>query len=282
MSTPPPRPTPFALALPGPDWIREHFGAMAREARSRGSDPADPGAFLLLAQVGATLEELRPGGAAGPESFHAFGRFLFHAFHLFPVDAEEGDAETPPGGLVLDVEVAAARGLVDEGAASPAPPPGSETVLPAPHGYLRLPRHLFWARPDPEGTPEAVDGVAWSLTRGRGGIDQLAVLAVTGVVPGREGFSVIPVPPVPLADAGRWASEAARAPNQGADFSPTLPGGELGELYSVETAGELLKLVARALAAANRAGALLPGAPLEGLDRLLRVRRLAGSAPHAP
>jgi hypothetical protein len=66
----------------------------------------------------------------------------------------------------------------------------------------------------------------------------------------RSGFSVLPVPPIPLADARRWLTERGRDPGQGPDFESTLPGGDLGRLYSVETSGELLKLLARALAVA--------------------------------
>jgi len=234
------RPTPFALGLPGAKWAEERLGAIAEEARARGRDPADPGIFLLLAQVGASLEDLRPEDeASSPELFHSFGLFLFHAFHLLRGDGVPG--------LLLDVEPAMARYLVE---ADPAPA-GWEGDLPAPAGYLRLPRNLFWTRPGGEAEPaEALDGIAWVQSRGSAGIPHLAVLAVTGMVGERSGFSVLPVPPVPLADARRWLTERGRDPGQGPDFETTLPGGELGRLYSVETAGELLKLVARALALA--------------------------------
>jgi hypothetical protein len=234
-----PRSTPFGLGLPGVAWVEERLGAIAEEARARGSDPSDPGAFLLLAQVGASLGDLRADEASSPELFHSFGLFLFHAFHLF-----QGD--TAPG-LLLDVAPAMARYLVE---ADPAPA-GWEGDLPAPAGYLRLPRHLFWTRPGGEEAPaEALDGIAWVRSRTRAGVPHLALLAVTGMVGERSGFSVLPVPPVPLGDARRWLTETARAPEEGPDFGSTLPGGELGRLYSVETAGELLKLVARALALA--------------------------------
>ena len=245
------RPTPFALGLPGAKWAEERLGAIAEEARARGRDPADPGIFLLLAQVGASLEDLRPEDeASSPELFHSFGLFLFHAFHLLRGDAVPG--------LLLDVEPAMARYLVE---ADPAPA-GWEGELPAPAGYLRLPRNLFWTRPGGEAEPaEALDGIAWVQSRGSAGIPHLAVLAVTGMVGERSGFSVLPVPPVPLADARRWLTERGRDPGQGPDFETTLPGGELGRLYSVETAGELLKLVARALALAVTAPEALQREP---------------------
>lgn len=250
------RPTPFALGLPGAAWAEERLGAIAEEARVRGRDPADPGTFLLLAQVGASLEDLRPEDeASSPELFHSFGLFLFHAFHLLRGDAVPG--------LLLDVEPAMARYLVE---ADPAPA-GWEGDLPAQAGYLRLPRNLFWTRPGGEAEPaEALDGIAWVRSRGSAGIPHLAVLAVTGMVGERSGFSVLPVPPIPLADARRWLTERGRDPGQGPDFESTLPGGELGRLYSVETAGELLKLLARALALAVTAPEALRRDPADATD----------------
>lgn len=236
-----PRPTPFALGLPGEGWADETFAALVAEAGSRGTDPSEPGGFLLLARVGAALQDLRREEDASPEAFHAFGLFLFHAFHLLG-----GVFEAP--GLLLEVTEEVAERLV-QGDAEGEPGPGEERAppLPAPAGYLQLPRHRFWTRPGGEEAPaEALDGVAWTRTRGPGGDARLAVLAVTGVVEDRAGFSVLPLPPVPLADAGSWARARGREEGEGEDFASTLPGGELAGFYSVETAGELLKLVARA------------------------------------
>jgi hypothetical protein len=286
------RPTPFALGLPDERWIDERFAAIAEEAAARGSDLADPGSFLLLAQVGASLDDLREGrgeGASSPESFHSFGLFLFHAFHLFGAGRREEAADAPvPRGLLLDVEPAMARYLVE---ASPQAPSGWTGALPGAAGYLRLPRNLFWTRPAGEdGTPEALDGVAWTQAHGSAARSELALLAVAGIVRERPGFSVLPVPPVPVAEASAWITGTGRPPGGGADFETTLPGGELGRLYSIETAGELLKLTARALALAESIpGTLVPAASRSelpaGLDARLRAARLVlapGEAHDAP
>jgi len=260
------RPTPFSMGLPGREWVAERFAAIEAEARSRGSNLLDPSAFLLLAQVGVALQDLRPeDGETSPELFHTFGSFLFHAFHLL-------HGEAP--GLLLVLEPGAARYLVE---AQPTPD-GWDTSLPAPAGYLRLPANLFWTRPAGDSAPaEAIDGISWCMSahrspkvaeaaaasrsasddasdgvpegsrEGTGPTDGLSLLVITGVRPDRPGFSVLPLPVVPMADVGAWLGRRARPEGGGEDFQTTLPGGDLGNLYSVETAGETLKLVARAL-----------------------------------
>jgi hypothetical protein len=128
----------------------------------------------------------------------------------------------------------------------------------------------------------------------------LHLLAVSGIVPGRPGFSAIPLPALALPDVEAWLSQTARDPSQGADFQTTLPGGELGGLYSIETPAELVKLAARAFVASG----LPPGedggepstaaVPGEGFDKVFRwvplrldeppkgARRAAGGRPDAP
>jgi hypothetical protein len=55
----------------------------------------------------------------------------------------------------------------------------------------------------------------------------------------RPGFSVVSASGV-TDDEPHWADLDARPDGQ--DFATTLPGGELDRLYSIETAGELLRL----------------------------------------
>jgi hypothetical protein len=229
------RPIPFATGLPGRKWVEKRFAAIETEARSRGSDLLDPAAFLLLAQVGVSLQDLRPDDAeTTPELFHTFGSFLFHAFHLL-------HGESP--GLLLDLEPGAARYLVE---ARPTPE-GWDHSLPASAGYLRLPPHLFWTRPAGDSAPaEAVDGISWCMSA-HANASGLSLLVITGVRADRPGFSVLPLPVVSMADVGSWLGRRARPDGAGEDFQTTLPGGDLGNLYSMETAGETLKLVARAL-----------------------------------
>jgi hypothetical protein len=262
------RPTPFALALPGADWCRERFQAIAEEAGVREINPGDPGSFLLLAQVGAALQDLLPEEDAAPGELHSFGRFLFHAFHLLP----PGDGAPP---LLLEVGPEAARSLVAASISSPE----WNGEAPSGAGYLRLPPQRFWVRPGgPESIPEGLDGVAWTVSSHGAEGPTLHLLALSGIVPGRPGFSVLPLPGVPFRDAASWIGMHARPEGAGADFETTLPGGELGGLHSVETAGEVVKLVALAFAGGGGGGLAEgegpPPVPDAGFDACFERRTL--------
>ncbi len=227
--------TPYELVFPDPGAAGELFREIREEAGSRGVDPADSGAFLMLAQVGRILREL--AGGAPPEALvPTFGPFLFHAFHFHA-------AGTP----AYLVEITTLRYLLEADAA----PGGWGREFPSPSGYLQLPRNLIWARPGgTEDPPEPLDGVFW--TRSVSGVVDL--LAVSGIRGDRPGFSVLPVPPLRDREVQGWLTRAGR--EEGKDFTTTLPGGELDRLYSVETPGELVKLAARILAH----GAVVPDA----------------------
>lgn len=221
--------TPYEVGIPGREFAETNFKAIRDEAEGRDVDLSDPGAFLLLGEVGRVLREIQ-GGERGGEAIHRFGAFLFHAFHFH-------EANEP----VLLLTTAATRHLVEGRSAErdteDRPWESWSGRLPAPAGYIQLPRHLVWSHPDPEGPAEDLDGIFWTRAAG----DSLALLAALGIRSDRPGLSVIPLPPMPLADASAWTRLEAR----GTDFETTLPGGELDELYSVMTAGELLKLAAR-------------------------------------
>jgi hypothetical protein len=93
-------------------------------------------------------------------------------------------------------------------------------------------------------------------------------------------MSLAELPPVKLDDADTWLDGAVR--DEGTDFSNTLPGGELGGLYTLVALGEALKLVARSFAyLTNVPEALGPieDAPdsrmLEGHESPARISRLS-------
>ncbi len=221
------RPTPYEMAFPDEGFAESRFSAIEEEARSRDANLDESGAFLLLAQVGRVLREL--GGEASPTALvPTFGAFLFHAFHFHRAAMPSFLVETSTLRYLLEADAASDRW---------------EGELPAPAGYLQLPRHLLWARPDgEEGPAEAVDGIFWAQSAH----GTLNFLAVTGIRGDRPGFSVLPVPPVPLAEVVSWMTRPAR--EEGEDFATTLPGGEMDRLYSLETPGEVVKLAARILA----------------------------------
>lgn len=168
----------------------------------------------------SVVRELQ-GPEAPPDVVHRYGALVFHAFHFL-------EAGCP----VFLLTAAVARYLVEAA-------PAGEPEPPAPSGYLQLPQHLFWSRAAEDGPPESVDGMFWCVSR-RG---LLHILVVTGMRGERPGFGAVPLPEAPLSDAGAWLQAEVR--EGGEDYRSSLPGRELDRLYSVETAGELLKLLAR-------------------------------------
>lgn len=222
------RRTPYEVAFPDPttaeDWmdrIREGAGGDEAESALR-----DPGRFLSLPSVARVVHEMREPGAGGEEvQKHAI--LLFHAFHFHEA-----------GRFVLFLETGAVRYLVETDQSATGPGGGSPDP-PASAGYLQLPRQLFWMSPVEEGRPEPVDGMFWTVPDG----ERLSLLVVGGMREDRPGFSVVPLPPVPVSDAEVWLRSRVR--ESGPDFETTLPGGELERLYSIEAAGEVLKLAAR-------------------------------------
>jgi hypothetical protein len=218
------RRTPYEIGIPGREFAERTFGAIQEEASARGIDPTDPGAFLLLGEVGRALRELQ-GEERGGEALQRFGSLLYHAFHF------QGAGEP-----LLLLETDAARTLVEA-----SPPRGGAWSggLPADAGYLQLPRHLFWSGAVADDPAEPIDGFFWTRSSG----NNVAFLVTMGLREDRPGFSVMELPPLPVADGARWGLESARV--EGGDFTTELPGGELDRLYSLLTAGEVLKLAAR-------------------------------------
>ena len=230
------RVTPYELAVPGRVFAEKHFAAMGEEMDTRGVDPGDPGSFVLLGATGAAIREIR-GETEDPGLIHQHGVLLFHSWHLWK-----------GGERLFLLSEAGARGLL-----GPLPSaPGWEPRLEIPAGYVQFPQHLVWIRQGEGERPESVDGLFWAACSG----DTVGLLYISGVIRDRPGFSVIPLPPVPRSELGRWADSSVR--EEGKDFGTTLPGGELEELHSLESGGEALKLGARLL---RRIEALEPGEP---------------------
>lgn len=220
--------TPYELIFPDLASGEERLRAIREEAERRGETEAlgDPGRFLALPAVAETLHEVRDP-SAGAEGVQKHSILMYHAFHFL-------EAERP---LFL-LDTAAARYLVEAswtgvGSGEAPPPP------PTRAGYLQLPLHLFWIRPEEDRPPEHVDGFFWSAP----GDDRIAILVASGMREDRPGLSVVPLPPVPMGEAGAWLEADVR--ETGRDFESTLPGGDLERLHSLEAVGEVLKLLAR-------------------------------------
>lgn len=226
----PERPTPYALVFGGGPWEEKVFGPIAEEAAARGEDPARFERFGFLTHAADALRAMVPPDAP-LEAREEYAALLFHGFAFHRA-----------GRPVLDLDPAVARFLV-EGAPSLE---GWELALPAPSVYLRLPPNLFWASVDPEAPPEPVDGLFAAVDPAGGGAGTLRALMVLGMRRDRPGFSAVPLEAeAPPGAPAAWSATPGR--EDGADFATDLPGGELAGLYSVRTAAEALKLLARGL-----------------------------------
>ena len=216
------RQTPFELTFPDPGEAESFFTLVAEEADARGARTEDLQQFLMLSSVGAFVRDLR--GADGPAvAVPEYGALAFHAFHF------------ARAGRRLDlVSTAAARHLVGD---TPAPAP-KPSQAPGQAGYVQLPQHLFWTSVSPGEPPQSVDGFFWTL----GGDGILYVLLALGLRPDR-GLLVVPLPQAPWDDRGAWLAGAMR--EEGGDYSSSLPGADLDNLYAFESAGEVLKLLTR-------------------------------------
>lgn len=214
------RVTPYEIAFPDEGAVRRLVHEVEQEASSRGVDPQLPGIFLTLGAVGAFVRDLQAPDAP-EEAALELGSLLFQAVHF-----------ARAGRLVHLLETAATRYLV-EGA------PSGEPVPPSAAGYLQLPQHLFWMDAGGDGTPESIDGLFWVASDH--GV--LHTLPITGMLPEQMAFRALPLPEAPLDDARRWLEADVR--QSGPDYASGLPGHDLDRLYSVQTAGEVLKLVSR-------------------------------------
>ncbi len=226
------RVTPYELVFPRAEDAEALAARIDEEAEARGADPSDPSQFVTLGAVAAFVRGLH-ADETPPGALHRLGALVYHAVRF-----------ARAGRPLYLLTTAAARDLVGRS-------PGAEPVPPAGSGYVQLPQHLFWARPEEGAAPESVDGVFWAA----GAAGGLHVMLATGMRPDRPGLAVVPLPEAPLAEAGLWLDVDVRG--DGADFANVLPGGELDALYSLRTAGEVLKLLARFFALVREHGSEL-------------------------
>jgi hypothetical protein len=207
------RPTPFSLAFG--DLAAERFPAIVHDLTASGTDRRDRDAFLLSREVSQLLRELRPDEGLG-EGVEALAA-LVHAAYLFHRGGER----------IIAVDDDTLRLLLREAPrARPAP------ASPPEPAYVQLPPLRVWGVAM-EGAPaEPLDG--WFVTGGKTG---LSVVAVFGMHPGREGFTVV--------EASGQRPEELRRPDGTALFAPTIAGGATAGLASLSGAEELLELAWR-------------------------------------
>ncbi len=239
---------PYDLAFQDPAFEAQHFPAIRDEIQRRAIEARDAQQFLQLQHVGAIL---RTALVESDETAAAqFGPLLFQAYQYWQQDKP-----------LYQLDEALFRHLVGQ-----LVPIGAWSLQPpAPAGYLQFPRNLLWARIDEDATPEAVDGLFWSVGAAA---QTLEVLLVLGLVAGRPGFSIAEVSATTEPGLGHWGDVQMRA--QGTeDFANILPGGELQRLHALQTSGEVLKLVSRVFwYIAQHADALQLHGPAHTLVRL--------------
>lgn len=226
------RPTPYDLVFGG-TLEADAFPGIRDEAAEREVDPSDMGRFGFLSLAGDAVRTLGDPDAP-PEALEQYRALVYHAYNFWR-----------RGKQVYDLDAPLVRYLV-EGSPSL---DGWELEMPQSSIYLRLPRHLFWGSLEEGGTPEPIDGVFITRSRGSGGAPhggRLEVLMVLGIRRDRAGFGVIPISAeVHPGAAAEWVRSPGR--DTGRDFENILPGGEMKGLYSIITSSEVLKLVARAM-----------------------------------
>jgi hypothetical protein len=206
------RPTPFDLVFG--QVAEERFPLLREGIEAAGRNPRDRDSFLLVREVGEFLRELRPEEGLGVAVSGLVG-LVHHAF-LFWLD----------GAQVTAVDEAELRGVVDQPSPAVSPPSGQGSR------YVQLPSLRIWGVPIDEGPAEPLDG--WFVRREA---EQLALLAVFGLHPGRDGLTAVEM-------AGRRPVLLQRLDGSPL-FSSVLSGGMSADLASVVGEEELLELAWR-------------------------------------
>lgn len=216
-----PRPTPYDIAF-GAD-AEPRFARIRDSLAVGGRDAHDQDAFVLDREVVTYLRELVPEEGVG-EGMEQHVALLHHAYLYWA----EG------GWLIRPSKTRAAALLAAPAPEGEAPIPAPPEATPPRAFYLQLPERLVWAELGPGEPHQPLDGIfvrPWP----RGGY---FVLAIFGLHPGREGFSVV--------DADGYRAGDLERGDGSPLFSAVLPGGAAAGLHSIVGGEELLELAARA------------------------------------
>ena len=205
-------PYDFVFALP--QFEEEAFPQISADAETHEVDVTDFERFSLLATVGELMRSMLPDDSPHT-AYEQFKAIVAHAFHYWKGGKRTREVDEASLRRVLGAE----RG--NEGTKERGNGGDVESC------YVQLPRNLVFARIEDGAPAEAVDGFF---------ITGKNALIVMGLVPNRDGFSVIEVQ-LPDEDV-----RGVKAREEGEDFGNVLPGGE-GRLFAVTTGAEAAKLV---------------------------------------
>jgi hypothetical protein len=204
---------PFDLVFGG--LADERFPLLAEGIATAGRDPRDRDAFVLVREVVELLRELapEPGVGDGIKEMVAF----VHASYLYWVDGR--------------CRVRFERDTLDRmlGAQSGAAP---VAMTLGRSYYLEVPPRRVWGMPVEGAPPEPLDGCFVAPAAGR-----VSVVAVFGLQPNRDGFTVVEV-------SGPRAARLARDDGS-LVFSPKLEGGAAAGLFQIVGELELVELAFR-------------------------------------
>ena len=209
------RATPFELVFGS--GREERFEAIRDELASAHREPHDRDAFLLQRSVAELLRELRPDEGLG-EAMEALAALVHHGYLFWS-----------EGSRVRELDENQLKALVARPSATqPADGPAYRPAV-----YVRLPQLASWGRLE-GGPPEPLDGwFGW----GRG--QDLQVLAILGLSPGRPGFTTV--------EAGGPRPERLVRVDGSPPFAPiTTDTGARAGITSVRGQEELLELAWRA------------------------------------
>ncbi len=224
----PARPTPFDLVFD--TFAKDRFPEIRASLSDASVDPANRDAFLLDRYVVQALRDIVPDEGVG-EAVDQHVALLHNAYLFWDRGNHIRRLTRPETEAIL--------------ISSPA---DGEPVSPETF-YVQFPERMIWAQINDGHPHEPLDGVF--VTR-PAALDY-RVLGVFGMHPDRVGFSVAEV-------AGNRIVESAR-PDGSAIFTPVLPGGAAAQLFSVDGAGELIELGARAMSVAEKSESSPGGAP---------------------
>jgi hypothetical protein len=203
------RPTPFDLVFG--ELADSRFPPLERGIRHAGYDPKSRDAFTLVREAVELLRELVPeeGIGAGIEDFVAF----VHAAFAFWLD----------GRAIVQIDRETLDRVLRDPPSPPEPPPaeGGRTY------YLQLPPQRVWGEPREGAPPEPLDGCF--ILPG----SELALVAVFGLYPGRDGFTVV--------QARGPRRERLVRPDRTPLFASRFEAGAAG-LFAVTGTEELLEL----------------------------------------
>ncbi|MBX3145386.1 MAG: hypothetical protein KF785_01340 [Gemmatimonadales bacterium] len=212
----------------------ERFPALRDEMAAAGHAPRDRDAFVLGRAAVALLRELGPDDTLGEGVNELVA--LTHAAYQHWLDDQ----------AVVALDRATLDQLLRDEARRATPVPDGRSY------YLQLPERRIWGEVETEVPREPLDGCFVIPMENR-----IELVAIFGLQPGRDGFTVVAASGVPGQPLAR--------PDGTPLFAPRMAGGAAAGLWEITGGEELVELV-------HRCHALLPATgAAPGMQRVSRL-----------